>query len=271
MLQCVLACLVSAQNPDTSVLQKYEDTLITLRLQMIKSSDDKQRIAVNEQFIGMLDEAMAVKGFYEYPFSKVKTFGVISSPDKSFRLITWNLPYDDGSSFYYCYLQHYNKKKKALQTFELHDKSADISSPFVKSLDQFNWYGALYYSIIPFKRNGKRLYVVLGWDGISENITAKIIDVLWFTASGKPKFGVSVFKMEKKTRKRVLFRYSSQAVMTLRYEEKNKRIVFDHLSPSEPKYKDKFEYYGPDLSYDALQLKRGKWQYVPDIDARNPK
>jgi hypothetical protein len=46
-------------------------------------------------------------------------------------------------------------------------------------------------------------------------------------------------------------------------------IVFDHLSPPDPKLKGQRDLYGPDLSYDGYKLKNGKWVYVENLDMRN--
>ena len=46
--------------------------------------------------------------------------------------------------------------------------------------------------------------------------------------------------------------------MMLRYDDKLKMIVFDHLSPSKPSYEGKYQYYGPDFSYDGLIFEKGK-------------
>jgi len=46
-------------------------------------------------------------------------------------------------------------------------------------------------------------------------------------------------------------------------------IVFDHLSPSRPEFKDMHQYYGPDFSYDGLRFESGQWVLVKDLDLRN--
>lgn len=54
--------------------------------------------------------------------------------------------------------------------------------------------------------------------------------------------------------------------MILRYNEQEDIIVCDHLSPGNPKMKGKYEYYGPDFSYDAFDFEKGKWFHKSDID-----
>ena len=57
--------------------------------------------------------------------------------------------------------------------------------------------------------------------------------------------------------------------MSLRYEKKKKMIVFDHLSPSSPSLKGKYEYYGPDFTYDGFSFKKGIWHYRKNLEMRN--
>ena len=57
----------------------------------------------------------------------------------------------------------------------------------------------------------------------------------------------------------------------LKFDENEKQIVFDHLSPKSPQFTGQYQYYGPDFSYDALEFKKGKWVYIKDVDVRNGK
>ena len=99
---------------------------------------------------------------------------------------------------------------------------------------------------------------------------SKVIDVLSFTLN-KPTFGLAIFKMPGKRQSRVIFNYSSNLSMSLHFDEKSQRIIFDSLSPSDPNQKDNFEYYGPDGRINAFKFKKGNWNMLKDIDARNPK
>jgi hypothetical protein len=81
--------------------------------------------------------------------------------------------------------------------------------------------------------------------------------------------GIPIFDGNGKTRDRVVFEYTRQASMLLRYVPDQNLIVFDHLSPPDPKLKNQRDTYGPDLSYDGYQLKNGRWVYVDNLDMRN--
>lgn len=252
-------------EPDKAALLKE---LKLLREEVINAQNDSERIKANDRFIISLEKILQSEESFKMGFDSLKQTGILPSPDNALRLLTWNLPFDDETHKYYCYIQTYNKKQKKYQFFKLIDKSDEIQFPEKKTLGKENWYGALYYQIIPFSNKGKTYYTLLGWDGNSSMTRKKIIDVFYFGNNGEPKFGEDIFQMGKTTQKRVIFEFSSQAVMSLKYHPERKQIVFDHLSPSQPEMDGMYQYYGPDFSYDAFEWEKGKWVYKEDVDIR---
>jgi hypothetical protein len=111
--------------------------------------------------------------------------------------------------------------------------------------------------------------VLLGWKGHNQNSQQKVIDVLRFAKNGSPVFGDDIIKLKDKTQHRMVFEYTSQAVMMLRYLSDKKWIVYDHLAAPNARSEGNFEVYGPDLSYDGLKYRRGKWILMEKIDLRN--
>jgi len=103
------------------------------------------------------------------------------------------------------------------------------------------------------------------------NMYKKVIEILTFDSSNNPVFGNELFKVGKQKKSRLFFEYSNKSAMTLTYNEKLNMIVFDHLSPSRKIYEGQYRYYGPDLSYDALEWDKNKWVLLEDIDVRNEK
>ena len=104
---------------------------------------------------------------------------------------------------------------------------------------------------------------MLGWKGNNQRSTKKVIDVLYFSGS-KAQFGFPFFKKEKVYKSRVIFEYNSQAVMSLRYEEKKKMIIFDHLSSGKGIQMASIS--GPDGTYDSFLFKNGRWELLEDVD-----
>jgi hypothetical protein len=69
----------------------------------------------------------------------------------------------------------------------------------------------------------------------------------------------------------MIYEHSAQASMSLTFNKDLGMIVFDHLAPSDEKYKGTYAFYAPDFSYDGFLLKNNKWYLKKNLDARNPK
>jgi len=199
-----------------------------------------------------------------YPFSRLTTVGVIDSPDKEMRIVNWNVEQEDFSHTYHCFVLHVDKRRKKYNVVELKDNTFGMPSQPTEVLTSDQWYGALYYKIIPVKKGNKTLYTVLGWDHNSSMSQMKLIDVIYFT--GKTvKLGSSIFVEKGVTKKRIFFEHSKKTGMSLKYEDNRKRIIFDHLSPESPSMKKFRSFYVPDLSYDAFVLDGYKWILKEDV------
>jgi hypothetical protein len=153
----------------------------------------------------------------------------------------------------------------------LTDKSSEVKNAENYAGDASKWFGMLYYKIIPVQVKRRQYYTLLGFNGNDKLTSKKVIDILYFGADGSPKFGDDLFRVEKKFPKRMIFEYSAQVVMSLKYNESSKMIVLDHLSPPHLGLQGQFQYYGPDFSLDGFEFKKGKWNYIQDIEARNKK
>lgn len=189
----------------------------------------------------------------------------VDAPDGRFRLFTWNIPYADGRHRFEGLLLVQDRKRRLL--YELRDMTDKVSSPSAVELGPDNWYGALYYAVIPTTRGGKTYYTLLGWKGYSAVETRKVIEVLSFKG-GVPRFGAPLFGNERVRRHREVFSFSFQASMSMRWDADGGRIVLDHLSPQRPDLEGQPAFYGPDLSYDAYVWQKDHWAFQRDIDAR---
>lgn len=258
-----------AQHTDESAnikqLQAYEDSLKAIGFNMVNDSVEMNRQTANYHFIRTLVNALKIPNSYLYPFDSVKMVTIANSPDNRFRIITWQLTFDDGSYRFYGTIQMNTGGR--LLMYPLSDDSPDIKHPEDTITSANKWYGAEYYRIIPVY-SPRLYYILLGWKGNTAKSTKKVIDVLSFK-DDKPVLGLDVFEGNGKTRKRVVFEYTRQASMLLRYVSDQNLIVFDHLSPIDPKYKNQFDKYGPDMTYDGYKLKNGRWVYVENLDMRN--
>ena len=265
----ILPLSVFAQHSDESgrikQLQNYEDSLISLGKHFINDDNEMERKNANYAFIKTLVSALKIPNSFLYPFDSVKSVSILNSPDNRFRIISWPIINDDGSYRFYGTIQINTGGN--LQMFPLNDYSPDLKNPEDSITDNRKWFGAEYYRIIPVY-SPKLYYVLLGWKGNTVKSTKKVIEVLSFK-DNKPVLGLPVFEGNGKTRKRVVFEYTRQVSMLLKYVPDQNLIVYDHLSPPDPKLKNEHDTYGPDLSYDGYKLKNGVWVHVENLDMRN--
>ncbi|MCX7729411.1 MAG: hypothetical protein N2203_08070 [Bacteroidia bacterium] len=271
----LVQALVYSQNKDTlnQYFQDKENHLKKLTYYAFRSKYERQRIDSNTIFLNILKELLQIPESFYYPFDSLKSdISLLSDSKNTFRIITWNLPKNDGTHLYYGFIQRWDKKNKQsaaeYHLYILNDVSESIkNSPETYVGSAQKWFGMLYYQLI----ESDDYYLLLGWDGNEKLIQRKFIDVLYFKSDGTPVFGKDVFKMPKKNPKRIMFQYSSEVVMPLRYEEKKHAIVFAHLSAEsdDPYLKEQYQFYGPDGSFDAFIKDKNKWKLVEDIDIRN--
>lgn len=246
----------------------YEDSLNNYFNRMAKERDDDKKEIINEKILTVFREVLNMDESFDYDFPSLKYIGNLKSDDDNLRIITWNLPYYDGTHQYFGFIQ-FKKNQRTVLTYELNDQSEQIKNPEFQVLSHKNWYGALYYQIIVNKYRGDVYYTLLGTDLNDLHSKKKIVDILQFDRDNQPVIGAPVFKNREKTVSRVIFEYNAKVSMGLSYDESKEMIVYDHLSPSRPSLKGQFQFYGPDFSYDGLKFENGIWNTYHDIDVRN--
>jgi len=255
----------SDESSNIKQLEVYQDSLTNLGRQFINSEDEPERINANYQFIKTMVKALKVPNSFLFPFDSVKTITIQNAPDNRFRIFSWHVQNQDGSYRFYGAIQI--NTGGGLRLYPLEDYSPFLKNPEDSVTDNRKWYGAQYYKIIKVSAP-QPYYVLLGWKGYTDKSTKKVIDILSFK-NDLPQFGLGVFDNKGRYRKRIIFQYTRQASMLLRYVPEDHLIVFDHLSPPDAKSKNLPETYGPDLTYDGYRLKDGKWEFIDNLDMRN--
>src|SRR3989344_4503744 len=182
-------------------LADYETTLNQLSIDLISEANDESKLKVNDEFKSLLKEALSIKGSFDFPFKNIRAISILTSNDK-IKIYNWTLPYNDGTYQYFAFVQ-LKLENEQYKLVELIDKSSEITKPETQSLTDKTWFGALYYEIIYDKKLGTDTYTLLGWDGDYNLTNKKIIEVMTINKSGAIKFGSSLFKIEKKSQKRV--------------------------------------------------------------------
>lgn len=264
------ALFQSSVFAQTKSLADYEKELNTLSIDLVSEANDETKLKVNETFLTLLKEALAIPGSFDFLFKNIRAISILKSNEK-IKIYNWALPYNDETYLYFAILQ-IKIDKDEYKLVELIDKSDEIKKPEFQTLTDKTWFGALYYEIIFDKKLGNDTYTLLGWDGDYNLTNKKIIDVMTVSKSGAVKFGSPILKTDKKAQKRMIFTYSETAVMSLKYDTKLSSIVFDYLVPTGSNLEGVYEYYGPSLNrFDGFIINKNKWEYQKDIDVQQRK
>lgn len=254
---------------------------MNLRQDLFHAKKEADRIAANKEFIAIWKTIIDNPRIIDYPFDSLKKdVSFLTPKDKKFKLITWDFRRDDDTYAYFGFLLVNNRKRvkdgflkhktiEEYEAFQLIDRSATLKYPESHIGTPERWFGMLYIQLIECGD----FYTLIGWDGNTKLTQRKFVDVLYFRGNGTPVFGKDVFKFPKKNPKRLMFEYSQDVVMSVKYNDKKNQIIYSHLSPREEGslMEGLPQYYGPDGSFDALEMKKGKWVTIEDIDARNEK
>lgn len=260
-------------RPDSlsyDTLHDAELRLMGLGTNMIQSGDESTRLFNGRSFLITLSRALRIKNSYFYRFDSLNCASILYSPDDAFRIITWNVVLNNESFHYFGVIQLnpiFMKKVKDTSNlrsvYPLIDRSSQIRNPMDTTLGPEYWYGATYYQIIPVLNKGKTAYTLLGWNGSTMMTNKKIVDYLYFDQN-RPRFGAAVFDLKdpryKRFPSRLIFEFSNQATMTLKYSVKKKYIIYESVVPPRPQDYGHPETYLPDGSFDYLIYKKGIWE-----------
>ena len=270
MFSLVLCCSTFATNIDTSIFVKSELKMQDLIDDILKSRELKERQEASLELERLMEETLKNNGSNDYSFGNLVGVSLQEPTDNTFRIFTWQLYIDKNHYLYKGFIQTKDGK-----VFRLEDKSPDMQTVQFSILKPENWYGALYYNILDFKYEGEQFYLLFGYDAIDFYNKRKLLEVLYFDKTGKPKFGKSVIEMQdsyarKLMVKRFLLEYSSSVNVTLNYDKDLDMIIYDHLIYGTP-FKDSGPSNLPDGSYCGLKLsKEGIWKYIDKVHKDDP-
>lgn len=251
-------------NAGTEPVEVLSEKLNSYFNEIDLSENDSITYSINEKIKQeVMEFAETDSNFYKISIN-CSRIGSVISPDSKLKIISWNYKLqDNGFAYEAVIIKNTKKKKPKVKVWSISSKEA-FKPTENKIYNSKNWYGALYYNIIPWRGN----YLLLGYSTYNNISKVKVIEVLKLEKK-RPTFGEKVFKKENKTFSRMVFEYSYMANMSLVYNSETKEFIFDHLSPEEPSMKGLYQYYGPDFSVDVLQENRKFWEYKSDVDKRN--
>jgi hypothetical protein len=246
--------------------QNYADSLNVLYKNMVVEKEDSIKEKISTQIINLLGELIEQKNVNQNFADSLKGLSVLVSENQKVIVVTFEIVNKNNLLVYKGAV--FNKINKTWQKNTLQDtgiKGKKLES-FISTPE--NWLGCRYYKIITLKEKGRQSYALLASNLSDKTISRKWIDVLVIDEKYEIFFGDNIF--EAMPIKRHVLQYNSNVVASLKYNEKRQQIIFDHLIPTRADLKNQFQFYSPDLSFDAYQIKNAKLKFLKDIDARNP-
>jgi hypothetical protein len=247
-----------------------EDSLYNLFQKFRISRDAEEMQSRNVIIMEYMSKILKDPKSFAYRFDSLKKVaGILESPDGLFRIYTWNVPLNFYMHEIHGIIQVKIPAKDSCEIHILENQLDAIPDVLHAETDKSSWPGALYYEMRRNKSGKQVFYTLMGYNFHDRWSDKKIIDVLHFDEELNPSFGKAVFDTPEGLQHRVIFEYSGEVAMNLRYNPDLKMIVYDHLSPIEPELAAHPRFYAPDFSYDGYKFRRGIWEHRSDVDVRN--
>ncbi|MCD4709777.1 MAG: hypothetical protein K8R52_02950 [Bacteroidales bacterium] len=266
LLFIMIPLALFSQEPEYLEFLKAEARLQGLFTQLYSDSlSDEQPL--HDSIRVEMTKAISMQGSMDFPWNRLDRIGVITSEDRRMRVFTWHVM-DDFDHYHYFGFIQVDMKKGRTKLYELKDNGKPQRG--IMKLDQTKaeWYGKLYYQVLTNHHKRKTYYTLLGMDFNNSRSTIKSVEVVAIQRN-EPHFVRSRFFNGRDFVDRLVLEYANQVAISVRYDPGTEMITFDHLVPFHPIYKNNYEFYGPDGSFDGLEFSEGRWIYHDDIDARN--
>ncbi len=262
-----------AKEVSPALMKKEMDIKVVFDSILTRDTRDSDRVRLNNLIYDKLLTMLKDSGSFTHPFDSLKNLGKIYSDDYSIRVYTWCCEMEDMSYKFWGIIQDLDNDAIYPLT-----QSGPVYVPAAnQQILLKRWYGALYYKVLRVsKKKDDPKYILLGWSQPNVNTKMKILDVLDIdTEDHKVMLGSKIFKGYRGKDYREVFTYCSDLGVSLKYEEQEKRFIFDHLTPLSDDQGNARGCNGPDMSYDALKRKKhwfkktDTWVIKKDIDVRN--
>jgi hypothetical protein len=270
LLSLPFCCQINATDVDTTFIVESEAAMRGLIEDVLTNKDLKVREEASQELEVLLEKTLNQNGSLKHDFSALKGISILQPEDKALRIFTWQLYVDKDHYQYRGFIQ-----TKEGKVFRLQDKSDDMRTVEFSIHKPENWYGALYYNLKEFKSEGQTMYLLFGYDAFDFYNRRKLLDVLYFDNSGRPRFGKTVLEMKDgsgrmRKVKRFVMEYSSSVNVTLNYSKEQNMVIYDHLVYGSP-IKGGGPSNVPDGSYSGMQFgKDGLWKYVDKVHKDDP-
>ena len=270
-------CLIFITNTSISKsitqdsISEYEENISLILRKINESTSYNEKKNHNIEMMSILNKVLPKKKAFLHPFDSLKNIMSITSEDKNVRIFSWMIEKQEKKNKEYEYFGIIilrSKDSTHNHLINLRDKSNTIIDPEKKELTPEEWYGCIYYEIISNKRKKDGKYILLGWDGHNAISNKKVIEPINIFKDTIT-FGSPILQQDTITKNRFIIEYHERTVLTLKYDKKEKRIIFDNLVPLKEEQKNIKQHYVPDGTYNCFRYKNKRWIYQEDTEALN--
>lgn len=261
-----LVCCVahaSAQTPELARARAAHESLADAK-------NEADRLALHSQLHELWEEALLAGGVLDADWGDWNNAVVALGEGKDKLVVfTWNVELDNRDQVYGGWMAHASEKADLGYEWSLltHDDEVDATDTD-RMYRQDQWQGGLYYKGLLTLDGATPVYTLLAWDGADAATTRKWVETVE-PRNGRMRIGTPRIEVEGRVQKRMVLTYADAAQVTLTFEGEPMRVVMDHLAPMDRSFEGQFAFYGPSLSYDALEWDKNKWHFVSNIAVQN--
>lgn len=265
----IMACAIMGHSQDSTALLNAEERIQKLLSSSISQNNDSARIALAQQAADEMAYLLEDEMAYNYGFPNLKNISSLQSPDNNVKVITLGTALRSGKYVYQGFVA--TRKGGDITITRLIDDRKKTPNPERASMQNTNWYGAIYYEITQYGSKSSPVYALCGWDGHNQYTNRKVLEQMQIDENGIPRFGGQFASESGGGYTRLIFEFAESAVMSLQYNKKLKMIVGDHLNTlpqyiGNPNFRKNPKIMGPDLSFDGYRYNSGSWEYIEDVD-----
>ena len=242
-----------------------------LAIQIVEDSNFENRYITDSILTRSLVKTLNTPYSFNFTFDSFKTISQIISPDKKFKIFSWQLQLNDDTYLQRAALQM-NTIDGQLKLLPFFDKSETFDAPEIEICNRKKWMGAIYYDIVLTEFNNEKFYTLLGFDDFNTFTSRKIIEVIRFEKD-EPIFGGNYFIYPKDETypdapiERFVYYYKKGSNAYIRYNSETKQIILSELSStnSDLKMKSTLVPTGNEVFF---SWKNGKW-VMPETETEN--
>lgn len=249
-------------------LKAKEDSLKNLSFHLNTDSLPQQRMLADSAFTKVLVRSLQVKHSFLFPFDSVIGVSKLYSPDSLFRIITWNITFNDYYSRQRGAIQ-FRTQDGSLKLVPLRDASEFTDRPQDSVRNRSNWVGAMYYNMIKTEHKGKSYYTLFGFDNNSAQSSMKWVEVMYFNEKKEPVFGGPFFTYEEDSvptppKYRLFVEFKKNTRVLVNYIEDLDLILVDHLI-SESDQPELPWTFVPDGDQEGYRWENGRWKHIDKV------